>query len=149
MRAAAFVQNHDPSTASDLHGMTSTPPAQGGDPRPRYLHLLQIRLAVGGWTSILHRITGALLLIGLPLAAWILSRSLHAAEAHALWQARLDSLPGRIALLSVAWALMHHLLAGLRHLLMDVGLGMGLRTSRRSAWGVILAAPLLALWVWW
>ena len=52
---------------------------------------------------------------------------------------------GLLLLAALAWALAHHALAGVRHLLSDVDVGAGLRSARRSAWAVNLAALAVTL----
>ena len=54
-------------------------------------------------------------------------------------------LPGRLMLLVLAWALLHHLLAGLRHLALDLGWGLQRAAARRSAWTALSGALLLTL----
>ncbi|HJV24131.1 MAG TPA: succinate dehydrogenase, cytochrome b556 subunit [Aromatoleum sp.] len=111
---------------------------------PKFLNLWQIRFPIGAVASIGHRISGVLLLLCLPPLALSLDRSLHSeAEFEALRE--LVSAPSRALLLTVVvWAAAHHLLAGLRHLLMDVGAGSRLAQARISAWAVILAAAIIA-----
>jgi succinate dehydrogenase / fumarate reductase, cytochrome b subunit len=51
----------------------------------------------------------------------------------------------------VLWALLHHLIAGLRYLLTDVHLGLGRASARTGAWGVLIGeviAACIVLWVW-
>ena len=50
----------------------------------------------------------------------------------------------KAALIVVVWALSHHLCAGVRHLLMDIGVGSRLATARRSAWSVSIGAVVMA-----
>ncbi|NMG14495.1 succinate dehydrogenase, cytochrome b556 subunit [Aromatoleum bremense] len=118
-----------------------TPPGSA----TKFLNLSQIRFPIGAIASIGHRISGVLLLITLPLLALALDRSLRSeAEFEALRD--LVSAPGRALLLVVVvWAASHHVLAGLRHLLMDVGIGSRLDQARSSAWAAIVAAALIAL----
>jgi len=110
-----------------------------------HLDLRRIAQPVGAWTSILHRASGVLLLAGVPVLAWALERSLASPAGFAQVAAALESAPVRLLLLAGTWALAHHLLAGVRHLLSDVDVGAGLRSARRSAWMVNLAALALAL----
>ncbi|KON80217.1 succinate dehydrogenase, cytochrome b556 subunit [Azoarcus sp. PA01] len=112
---------------------------------PKFLNLSQIRFPIGAIVSIGHRISGVLLLITLPLLALALDRSLRSeADFEALRD--LVSAPGRALLVVVVvWAASHHVLAGLRHLLMDVGIGSRLAQARTSAWAAIVAAVVIAL----
>lgn len=122
-----------------------TPPHPAPRRRPVHLDLRRIAQPVGAWTSILHRASGVLLLAGVPVLAWALERSLASPAGFAQVAAALESAPVRLLLLAGTWALAHHLLAGVRHLLSDVDVGAGLRSARRSAWMVNLAALALAL----
>lgn len=112
---------------------------------PRFLSLRHIRFPIGAVASIGHRISGALLALALPMLAWALERSLRSADDYAqlaaLAHSRWLALPAFVAL----WALAHHVLAGIRHLLMDVGIGAPLRQARASARAAIAAAFALAL----
>ncbi len=113
-------------------------------PAPKFLNLLQIRFPVGAIASIAHRVSGVLLLVALPLLARTLERSL---RSEADYQALLDATRSpwtALALVIVVWAAAHHVLAGVRHLLMDVGVGSRLVRARASAWTVLVAAVVLA-----
>jgi len=113
--------------------------------RPVFLHLLQIRLPLTGWISIAHRLTGALLflLLPLPLYLWQLSLQGEAGFAQAL--AWLGQWPLRLLLLLLLWWFAHHLFAGIRFLLLDLELGVGLAAARRSARWVLYADALVLL----
>ena len=117
--------------------------------RPVYLDLLHIRLPVGAVISILHRVSGVLLVLLLPAALYLLQLSLSGAEAYAQVTGMLSSLPGRVLLFSAALILTHHLFAGLRHLLLDLDVGISRAASRRSAWlvsALVAAAGFLIAW---
>jgi succinate dehydrogenase / fumarate reductase cytochrome b subunit len=112
--------------------------------RPVFFHLLQLQLPVTALVSIAHRVSGLLLFLALAPAIWLLERSLHDAEGFAYAQHLLHGWPLRLAGALLLWALAHHLLAGLRVLLIDADLGVERRVARRSAWWVNVAG-LLAL----
>jgi len=117
--------------------------------RPVYLNLIRIHLPLPGWVSILHRVSGALLFIALPPAMWVLSVSL-ADEAGFQRVAEWFSHPlVRLILLGLIWAFVHHLLAGLRHLALDVHWGMDLKRTRQSSFAVMLTSGLLTLLAAW
>jgi succinate dehydrogenase / fumarate reductase cytochrome b subunit len=117
--------------------------------RPVDLNLLRIRLPVSGWVSILHRVTGVVLFLALPLAVWLLSRSLAGEAGFRQVSAYLAHPLAKLALLALAWAFAHHLFAGLRHLALDVHRGVGLEQARRSGVAVLLAGGVVALLVAW
>lgn len=105
--------------------------------RPVFLHFARIRFPIGALASIGHRVSGLMLVAALPFAAVWLERSLRSDSA-AL--EAFQSAAARAGLVLLAWAAAHHLFAGIRHLLMDIGIGAGLGASRRSAYAAIVAA---------
>ncbi len=106
--------------------------------RPMYLNLLRIRLPMAGFVSILHRVSGVALVLFLPLALWALQRSLQNADAFRAVIDWLSLMPVRVLLLLLALSFAHHFLAGIRHLLLDVDIGISRRQARVSAWLVLL-----------
>jgi succinate dehydrogenase / fumarate reductase, cytochrome b subunit len=117
-------------------------------PRPVYLNLLAIRLPLPAFVSILHRATGALLfLVGIPLLLMVVQRALGSPEAWAQMRASLGTPFAKLVLIVLAWAYLHHFLAGIRHLVMDLHIGMDLKSSRQSAAIVFVLALVLTLGV--
>ena len=106
--------------------------------RPKNLDLLHIRLPVGGVVSILHRVTGILLVLVLPFGFLFFQRSLQSPEGFAHITTLVASLPARMLLFCVAVALAHHFLAGIRHLLLDLDLGISRDGGRFGAWLVLV-----------
>jgi len=102
--------------------------------RPVYLNLFKIRLPVGGILSILHRATGAFLVLLLPIALYILQRSLQDPAAYAEIAAVVATLIGRIVVLVIVWVFAQHFFSGVRHLLLDIGIGDSKPSARRNAW---------------
>ena len=98
-----------------------------------FLNLAQIRLPVGALTSILHRVSGVLLALAIPLVAWAFARSLANPEGFADIAAWLANPGVKVAAVLWIWALSHHLLAGVRHMLSDVDVGSRLWYARKSA----------------
>ena len=89
-----------------------------------------------------------MLVLVLPLAAYLLHRSLGADADLSSWASVLRSGPGRLAVLLLTWSAVHHTAAGVRHLLFDAGYGNRYRQARRSAWtvhGIAIAVTLLVL----
>lgn len=108
--------------------------------RPVYLNLLQIRLPIGGIVSIIHRGTGALLVLLIPYALYLLQASLESPMRFEQVRATLASGFGRIALLVALWVLVQHFYSGMRHLFMDVDVGIELAAARRNAWLTLAAS---------
>lgn len=121
-------------------------------PRPVFLNLLLIRFPVTAILSIAHRITGVLLFLAMPFGIYLLGLSLQGPEGYAR-VAELFAYRGvRIASAVLLWAYVHHLLAGVRFLLLDIDVGIDIRQARATAWATNLigfAAFLIALGGWW
>lgn len=122
-------------------------------PRPVFFALHRIALPIGAVASFLHRVSGVLLLLALPPAVLWFERTLASAPAFEAGRAAFASWPARLLFALLAWALAHHVLAGIRHLLMDAGVGTKLAAARSSAaWciaGGLLAACAALLYGAW
>lgn len=112
--------------------------------RPVFLNLLQIRLPVAGFMSILHRASGLLLFLLIPGLLLLLDRSLSSVRDFAMVREWLNAPLPLAGLYLLLWALSHHLLAGIRYLLLDIHVGVERPYFRRTAWVVLVASPLLA-----
>ncbi len=108
-------------------------------PRPVYLNLLQIRLPIGGLVSIIHRITGIFLVISLPAALYLLDLSLDNQANFLKAKDLLFSDLGKIILILLGAIFLQHLFSGIRHLLIDIDIGVGKHAARNSAWVTLLA----------
>ncbi len=117
--------------------------------RPVYLNLFRLNLPLMGWVSILHRLSGALLFILLPLMVWGFSLSLSGEAGFERVLAWLSTPFIKLLTLVLAWAFAHHFFAGLRHLALDIHFGVKLHSARHSSLAVLLASGsviLLAAW---
>ncbi|MFL6647730.1 MAG: succinate dehydrogenase, cytochrome b556 subunit [Sulfurifustaceae bacterium] len=108
--------------------------------RPVYLNLLLIRQPIGAIASIVHRITGAVMCLLIPFTLWALQESLASPERFTEIKAMLSSGLGRAALLLALWLLVQHLYSGIRHLFIDIDLGVELSRARTSAWLTFVAS---------
>ncbi len=106
-------------------------------------------MPVGAVTSIAHRLSGVLMFLSLPLAAFLLELSLKDEAGFREAAALLDAPAAKLLVLILSWALMHHLFAGIRFLLLDLEIGLEKAKARRMAWVASLAAPLAALVLAW
>ena len=113
--------------------------------RPVFLDLTKIRLPPAGILSIGHRASGVVLVLAMPVALYLLDEAVSGPEGYALVREMLDGWPVRLLLFFVLWALMHHMLGGIRHLLLDVGVGAEKPVYRRSALAALFGAPALAI----
>src|SRR3954470_22888383 len=94
--------------------------------RPKYLNLLQIRLPIPGVISIMHRVSGAVLFFAVPLLLYWLQQSLASPETFAALQATFANVFVKIIIIALLWGYLHHLCAGVRHLLLDLDIGTDL-----------------------
>jgi succinate dehydrogenase / fumarate reductase cytochrome b subunit len=117
--------------------------------RPVTLPLLKLRLPMAGWVSLLHRLSGIILFVSLPFALYALDQSLSSEEGFADIQWQLAQPLPRIALLLMTWALAHHILAGIRHLFLDLHIGVDLAAARRSARWVVAGSGVIVLYFAW
>ena len=114
-------------------------------PRPVYLNLIAIRQPLPAIVSILHRMTGALLfVVGIPVLLGFIQRSLASSDAFEAAMRPLTSPFGKLVLLGLVWSYVYHLLAGLRHLALDLHAGIRLAPARSSA-AVLLVVSVLLL----
>ena len=118
---------------------------RGRPSRPVFFNLTRIQMPVGALTSIMHRVTGIVLALGIPFGFYALQLSLDSAQSYEHLMRIADTGLFKAALVLFVWALSHHLLAGVRHLLMDVGVGSHLANARRSAWSVNVGGIAMAL----
>ena len=93
--------------------------------RPLSPHLQIYRPMLTMMMSIVHRITGAGLYFGMLLLAWWLIATAAGPSAYATFQWFIETLIGRLILFGFTWALLHHMLGGIRHLIWDTGRGFG------------------------
>jgi succinate dehydrogenase / fumarate reductase, cytochrome b subunit len=113
--------------------------------RPKYLNLLQIRLPVPGLVSILHRASGAALFLMLPVLLVLFEMSLESPQTFTRFKAAFSHWGIKLVLIGVAWAYLHHLCAGIRHLALDLDYGTELATARASSWAVLAVSAALTL----
>ncbi len=115
------------------------------------LYLPGIQLPVGGVVSILHRLSGILWVVSLPLMLWFLQQSLTDDSSYQRVSALFATLPIRLLSLILVMIVTHHLVAGVRHLLQDVEIGVTREGGSRGAWIVMLtvavASSVAGVWL--
>ncbi len=116
--------------------------------RPLSPHLQIYKPMLTMMMSIAHRITGAALAIGFALLAWWLVAISMGPEAYDCVQGFFGSLFGRALLFAFTWALIHHALGGIRHLIWDTGTGLDTTTIEIFALGTIIGSIVLTILVW-
>lgn len=116
--------------------------------RPLSPHIWIYRWPLTMVMSIVHRITGAGLYVGTALLAWWLLAAATSERAFAIANGFLGSWLGLIVLFGFTWALIHHMLGGLRHFLWDFGYAMGKPARDNLALANIVASVVLTIVVW-
>lgn len=101
--------------------------------RPKNLNLLTIRLPINAVVSILHRASGVMLFLALPLLLLAFQASVRSAESYASLSSFLNSWLIKVVLIGLSWAFFHHFFAGIRHLLQDVHWMTSLQKARFSS----------------
>jgi succinate dehydrogenase / fumarate reductase, cytochrome b subunit len=116
--------------------------------RPLSPHLQIYKPQISSILSILHRITGAGLGIGLLLLAWWLIAAASGPDAFATVQGFIGSWLGRLILFGFTWALFYHLLNGIRHLGWDLLFGLDIPTMTKTGWAVVVGSVVLTILTW-
>ena len=117
-------------------------------PRPLSPHIQIYRFMITYVMSGVHRITGAALYFGMMLVAWWLIAAASGPNAYGYFEWFIGSLIGRLVLLGYTWALIHHALGGIRHLLWDLGYGVERSEREFLALASIVGSVVLTLVVW-
>ncbi len=105
--------------------------------RPKHLNLMQIRMPLPAFVSILHRASGAILFLLLPLLLFLLASSLESPQSFALFKKWIGNPLAKMVLIGVLWAYLHHFCAGIRHLAMDMHIGLELESARATSYAVL------------
>jgi succinate dehydrogenase / fumarate reductase cytochrome b subunit len=116
--------------------------------RPLSPHLEIWRPTLTMTMSIVHRVTGGALYFGtIILAAWLISAAV-SPRAFASVEWALGSILGRIVLFGYTWALLHHMLGGMKHLVWDTGYGFGPEAREQLTLWSLIGSVVLTLLVW-
>lgn len=111
-----------------------------------------MRLPITAWTSITHRASGVFLFAGVGVLIWMLDASLASPESFAELQECLSSAIFKLVLWAVLAGLIYHCVAGVRHLIMDMGIGETMEGGTRGSQLVIGISAILILlagvWIW-
>jgi succinate dehydrogenase / fumarate reductase, cytochrome b subunit len=113
--------------------------------RPVWFNLSPLNLPVPGLVSIFHRVSGALLFLGLIGFLYLLDLSLASDSGYARAGDMLRHPIAKVLVIASIWALLHHMCAGIRHLFLDIDLGTDLRAARRSAFAVLIVSLAMAV----
>ena len=116
--------------------------------RPIHLDLRRIRFPINAISSLGHRISGVLMFLIIPFCIYLLDLSLSSPAGFVEVINLLDSLLVKGMLFLVIWGLMHHFLAGIRCIAIDLDHGVEKPTFLQTAYVVLLAAPPVAFIIW-
>ena len=120
--------------------------------RPVNLDITTIKLPLPAYTSILHRVSGVILFVGIAFLLYGLDLSLDSREGFEQLKSCLQGPIARFIAWGLLSALAYHLVAGIKHLLMDIGIGEGKESSVVGARLTIAVSAVLivlaGVWVW-
>ena len=116
--------------------------------RPLSPHLQTYRWTLTMALSIIHRATGVALYFGTLLLAWWLIAAATGPAAYSNVQAFTSSFIGRLIVFGYTWALLHHLLSGLRHFVWDLGYGFKASERETLTWGALIGGISLTVLLW-
>ncbi|MBU1212068.1 MAG: succinate dehydrogenase, cytochrome b556 subunit [Alphaproteobacteria bacterium] len=128
--------------------MSEARSSSGAVNRPLSPHLQIYRPLINMVMSILHRITGAALYFGSLLLAWWLTAAAVGPQYFAFVNGIFSSLPGKIVLFGFTWALLHHMMGGIRHFIWDTCHGLDIASVKFLSMisGVVSVAATVAIW---
>lgn len=113
--------------------------------RPKHLALHLIKLPLAGFVSILHRISGFILFLSLPLLLWALHASLRSIETYTNLIDILQNPLSKLVCFGLLWAFLHHFCAGIRYLAIDLHLASSLARARSSSKWVLGVSLVLTI----
>lgn len=116
--------------------------------RPLSPHLQIYHMYMTMAMSIIHRITGGALYFGTLLLVWWLVAAASGPEYFNFANSVLGSWPGLVVLFGFTWALLHHAIGGVRHLVMDLGYGFGRPARDILATLSLIASAALTILIW-
>src|SRR4029079_8497357 len=116
--------------------------------RPLSPHLQTYKWTLTMAMSIVHRATGVALYVGTILVAWWLMPAASGQSADATFQDFISSFIGRLIVFGYTWALIHHLLSGIRHFCWDLGYGVKATEREALTWGALIGGISLTVLLW-
>ncbi len=113
--------------------------------RPFFLNLFVIKMPIMAIMSILHRASGALLVLAIPYISYLFALSLESEQGYLLVQGHLSGTIVKIIMLILGWGILHHLLSGIRFLFLDFDVGVDRVNGRITALMATAVAAIVAL----
>jgi succinate dehydrogenase / fumarate reductase cytochrome b subunit len=136
------------SNVTQGYQMQATSGRSARPERPLSPHLQIYYPPVNMVMSIVHRITGGALYFGSLLLAWWLSAAAIGPDYYNYVMSWFATWPAKLVLLGYTWALMHHMLGGIRHFIWDTGHGYDLKTVDVLSWGTLAGSLILTALIW-
>jgi len=122
------------------------------DNRPVNLDLTKFHFPLPAITSILHRISGVVIFAGTAVLLWLLAESLSSEQGFQRVTEWLQAPLAKLVLWAIVAGLLYHLIAGVRHLMLDAGIGETLQAGRQGAVLIIvlsvISIVLAGVWIW-
>jgi succinate dehydrogenase / fumarate reductase cytochrome b subunit len=122
------------------------------DKRPVNLDFTTMRLPITAWISIAHRASGAFLIAGVAVLLWLLDQSLASPEGYEQARQSMQSPLAKLIMWAVVSALGYHTCAGVKHLVMDMGIGETMEGGVLGAKIVFATSAVLVIlagiWIW-
>lgn len=122
------------------------------DNRPVNLDISTIKLPLTAYTSILHRISGVAIFVGMAVLLCLLESSLESAESFAETKEAMSGFLVKGIVWLIVCGLIYHTMAGIKHLIMDLGIGETLEGGKRGSIIVLAGSAILMLlagvWLW-
>jgi succinate dehydrogenase / fumarate reductase cytochrome b subunit len=111
-----------------------------------FTQVMHYRLPLAGVVSILHRVSGALMFFLLPFILYLLDKSLTSEISFEYFRGFTSNWFVKLVILVLSWAYLHHFCAGIRHLFMDLHMGLDKNSGRKTSVAVfVVSLPLAAL----
>lgn len=111
-----------------------------------------MRLPLTAWASITHRASGVFIFVGMAVLLWALDASLQSPQRFAEMQDTMASPLVKFVIWAIVAGLIYHTVAGVKHLIMDMGIGETFEGGTRGAQMVIAVSAVLILlagaWIW-
>ena len=121
-------------------------------PRPVFLNLFAIKFPITAITSILHRVSGVILFFSIPILLYFLDLSLTSEFHFDLAKSYIQSIFGKLIVWAILSFITYHLFAGIRHIIMDCGIGeskeAGSLSSKILLIVSVIAILLIGFWIW-
>lgn len=115
--------------------------------RPKFLSLplLGLKMSITAKVSILHRVSGVLLVLSIPFLLFILHQSLVSPDFYTVLYGVCSGIPMKVIYILLIWALVHHMCSGVRFLFLDIDKGVSIVIAKRTARLVLLISIILTI----